>query len=63
MDEKEYPFDRRALYAFLLIIIVLSLLAHLTFGTILSLVTTYLIIVLAISNISYLYMKLKKRTK
>ena len=53
MAEQTYPFDRRILYAFLLIIIVLALFVHITFGTIVSIVTIYLIVVIAISNISY----------
>lgn len=66
MTEKQYPaypFDRRIVYASLIIIILLAVVTHLSTIEAVDIVTLFFIAILALSNISYLYMKLKKPKK
>jgi hypothetical protein len=55
--------DSRILYASLLLITVLAIATHLSPEKTYSLITVFLIVVIALGNISYLYRKFKKPVK
>jgi hypothetical protein len=53
--------DPRILYASLLIIVASAIVTHLTLGRTLSILSMFVIVIVALGNIGYLYRKFKKR--
>jgi hypothetical protein len=59
MTERLENIDVRIFYAYIFIIMILAIVRHPSTDETLSIITIFLIVVLALSNISYLYLKLK----
>lgn len=63
MSERLERIDSRLIYASLLVIVVLALLTHLSTDKTQSLVTVFMIVIIALGNIGYLYGRFKKRVE
>ncbi len=61
MAEKLVQIDRRILYASLLLIMVIGLLLFKTEEQVVSVMMLFLLILIAISNIAYIYTRYKKK--